>query len=56
MLFCGNKTTSLNECDTTPPPDIDTIPRTPDQANIISDVYGPSKGPSHPYNSNSFPE
>ena len=45
MLVCGNDAISTNKFDAIPQPDIYIIPRTPDQADSISDVYEPSQGP-----------
>ena len=56
MSVCGNDAISPNECDSTPPPDIYTIPRTPAQADIISDVSEPSQGSSHPSSAKLLPE
>ena len=55
MSVCGNDVISPNEYDTTPPPDIDTIPRTPAQYYSISDLYQPYQGPSRPSKNNSSP-
>ena len=51
MSLYGNSYIS-NECDATPPLDIDTNPHTPSQYEGISDVSEPSQGPSNPYNAN----
>ena len=56
MSVCGNDAIPPNECDATPPPDIDTIPRTPAQADSISDVSEPWQVPSSPSNANFSPE
>ena len=56
MLVCGNEKISPHECDSNPPPYIDTKPTIPTQAYSISDVYEPSKVPSNPSNSNFSPE
>ena len=50
MSVCGNDTISPNDCDTSPPPDIDTIQNSPVQDYSISDVFEPSQGPFHHYN------
>ena len=50
MSFFVDNSISTNECDATPPPDIDTIPRTPDQFDSISDVSEPFQGISYPSN------
>ena len=54
--FFGDEKISPNECDTTPPPDIDKTAHTPSQSDSISDVYEPLEGPSHPSNENLSPE
>ena len=56
MSVCGNDTISPNECDATPPPDMETITRTLHQYDSISDVSEPLQVQSHPSNSNSSQE
>ena len=56
MSVFGNEEISPNECDATPPSDIEKIPRTPSQNYIISNVHEPTKGPPHPCNTNLSPE
>ena len=52
MSVRGNGTISPNDCDATPLLNIYTIPRTPAQADSISDVSEPPQGPSYPYTAN----
>ena len=52
MSVCGNDVISPNECGATPPLDIDTIPHNRSQYDSITDVYEPSKVPSHTSNAN----
>ena len=56
MSFCGDDAISPNECDATPPPDMETIPLAPSQADSFIDVSEPFQGTPHLSNNIFLPE